>query len=322
VSTDQAADGIRRIVVATDLAVRAEPGAHVDVQVALGRGRTGIRSYSVVESRADAGTLTLGVHLSPNTRGGSAFMHALRPGAELTLTAPMQTFPLRLGAKRYILLAGGIGITAIANMAAVLRRIGGDYTLVYVGRHRRAMAFLPELTQLHADGIRVHVDSEGSPLDVEALIDDIARQPSPSGTELYMCGPIRLMDAVRRSWNDHRLTATNLRYETFGNSGWFDAEEFTVRIPRLGLETTVGPHDTLLEALERAGADMMFDCRKGECGLCAVDIVGLNGHVDHRDVFFSESQKTESRKICSCVSRVVGGQSNPDYAGTIVLDIP
>jgi ferredoxin len=84
----------------------------------------------------------------------------------------------------------------------------------------------------------------------------------------------------------------------------------------------VGPHDTLLEALERAGADMMFDCRKGECGLCAVDIVGLNGHVDHRDVFFSESQKTESRKICSCVSRVVGGQSNPDYAGTIVLDIP
>ncbi len=49
-----------------------------------------------------------------------------------------------------------------------------------------------------------------------------------------MCGPIRLMDAVRRAWTERELEPTNLRYETFGNSGWYEAEPFTVRIPRLG----------------------------------------------------------------------------------------
>ena len=50
------------------------------------------------------------------------------------ITQPLQNFPLRVGAQRYVLLAGGIGITAIANMAAVLRNVKADYTFVYAGR--------------------------------------------------------------------------------------------------------------------------------------------------------------------------------------------
>ncbi len=62
----------------------------------------------------------------------------------------------------------------------------------------------------------------------------------------------------------------------------------------------------MLEALESAGADMMFDCRKGECGLCEVRVLHLDGDIDHRDVFYSERQKDARGKICCCVSRVVG----------------
>ena len=47
------------------------------------------------------------------------------------------------------------------------------------------------------------------------------------------------MDAVRRYWADRELGSADLRYETFGNSGWFDPEEFIVRIPRLGVEVAV-----------------------------------------------------------------------------------
>ncbi|WP_040728795.1 2Fe-2S iron-sulfur cluster-binding protein, partial [Nocardiopsis chromatogenes] len=103
-----------------------------------------------------------------------------------------------------------------------------------------------------------------------------------------------------------------------------EAEEFVARIPRLGVETTVGPGESLLDALDRAGVDTMFDCRKGECGLCQVDVVSVDGDIDHRDVFFSERQKAASAKLCTCVSRVVrrtddsGGPSAP---GTVVLDV-
>jgi vanillate O-demethylase ferredoxin subunit len=61
----------------------------------------------------------------------------------------------------------------------------------------------------------------------------------------------------------------------------------------------------MLEALEDAGADMMFDCRKGECGLCEVRILQLEGTVDHRDVFYSERQQRAREKMCCCVSRAV-----------------
>ena len=51
---------------------------------------------------------------------------------------------------------------------------------------------------------------------------------------------------------------------------------------------------------------MMSDCRRGECGICALDVVACDGEIDHRDVFFSDAQRRESHKICACVSRASG----------------
>jgi vanillate O-demethylase ferredoxin subunit len=103
---------------------------------------------------------------------------------------------------------------------------------------------------------------------------------------------------------ERELSPAQLRFETFGNSGWFEAEPFIVRVPALGIETVVPPSATLLEALEDAGVDALFDCRKGECGLCEARVLDLQGVIDHRDVFYSERQRDASSKICVCVSRV------------------
>lgn len=296
--TDVAA-GIRRIELEPSAPKHAEPGSHIDLTVTI-NGEQEKRSYSVVESLNGGNTLVISVFKAPVSRGGSAFMHTLKPGDTLRITQPLQNFPLRVGAERYVLLAGGIGITAILNMAEVLRNVRADYTVVYAGRSRAAMAYLTDLQDLHGDRLQVHVDDEGSSLDVNALIGGI-----DPGTELYMCGPIRLMDAVRRGWTERELALPDLRYETFGNSGWYDPEEFLVRIPRLGIEAQVGQGRSMLEALEDAGVDMMFDCRKGECGLCEVRILNLDGAVDHRDVFYSERQQSAQEKMCCCVSRAV-----------------
>ncbi|MFF1834386.1 2Fe-2S iron-sulfur cluster-binding protein [Streptomyces sp. NPDC058231] len=78
-----------------------------------------------------------------------------------------------------------------------------------------------------------------------------------------------------------------------------------VSVPALGVEATVGAGQSMLEALEEAGVDVMSDCRKGECDLCQVKVLGLQGRVDHRDVFFSDEQKTDTGKMCVCVSRAV-----------------
>ena len=309
------AHDVRRITIARPPHGRAAPGSHIDVRVPLG-ATSDVRSYSVIESSDDGGSLTISVLLVPQSRGGSAFMHALVPGDELAVTQPLQNFPLRVGAPRYLLLAGGIGITAVAEMARVLRHVGADYTLVYVGRGRERMAYVVELAEQHGDRLRLHVDAEGTPLDVAALVGSVDPQ-----TELYMCGPIRLMDAVRRSWQDSGLPPANLRYETFGSSGWFEPEEFVARVPQRGLEATVRTDETLLEALARAGADLMYDCRKGECGLCLLDVTSVDGALDHRDVFLSSDQQASGRSLATCVSRVVarpGSGTRP----TVDLSVP
>lgn len=296
-----AATGIQRIVLHTERPRRAAPGSHVDVVVHTDSGPE-IRSYSIVTANQDGSVLTISVSLAPNTRGGSRFMHALRRGDELRMTEPLQNFPLRIGAPRYVLLAGGIGITAIAAMARVLAQLKSQYLLVYVGRSRDRMAYLNELVEMHDGRIRVHIDDEGTSLDAGSLVDEIA---SAGPTELYMCGPMGLMDATRHRWVERGLPAADLRYETFGNSGGYDAEEFVVSVPRLGIETTVGRERSLLDALEDVGVEVISDCRKGECGLCQVRVVSIEGLIDHRDVFFSDDQKKGSSKMCACVSRAV-----------------
>jgi vanillate O-demethylase ferredoxin subunit len=298
------AKGIQRVTFQRPPSARAQPGTHIDVRVQFGDS-TDTRSYSVVESSDDGGLITVSVLLSPQSRGGSVFMHALRAGDTVMTTQPLQNFPLRIGAQQYVLLAGGIGITAIIGMARVLKALKADYTFVYAARSRESMAYLAELQDAHGDRLRVHVDDEGISLNVIELVSEIAANLNGGNAELYMCGPIRLMDAVRRHWAACELPVYNLRYETFGNSGWFEPEEFLVRIPRLNIEATVGTHTTILEALTAAGADMMFDCRKGECGLCEVIIQQLDGVIDHRDVFLSEKQHKAGKKLCTCVSRAV-----------------
>jgi vanillate O-demethylase ferredoxin subunit len=322
VAVSDVAAGIRRIELEPSAPKHAEPGSHVDVTVAI-NGQQEKRSYSVVESIDGGKTLVVSVFKAPVSRGGSVFMHTLQPGDILRITQPLQNFPLRVGAERYVLLAGGIGITAIMNMAAVLRNVKADYTIVYAGRNRAAMAYLQDLQDLHGARLQVHVDDEGSSLDVNALVGNL--EP---GVELYMCGPIRLMDAVRRGWTERELELPALRYETFGNSGWHDPEEFLVRIPRLGVEAKVGQGRSMLEALEDAGVDMMFDCRKGECGLCEVRILDLNGAIDHRDVFYSQRQQHAAEKMCCCVSRAVssatGSRANANSSGfpaVVTIDV-
>jgi vanillate O-demethylase ferredoxin subunit len=312
---------VQRIVLQPERPQHARAGSHVDVRLQLDAhpdDRTVTRSYSVVRSEDGGRRLTLSVQLAPASRGGSRHMHALSVGDRIEMTQPLQNFPLGVGAARYILVAGGIGITALMAMASVLRERGVDYEFIYVGRTRKVMPYLDQLAEEHGEQFHLHVDDEGTPLDVDAVVSGVAEHEAASRTEMYVCGPIRLMDALRRSWIDRGLPAPSLRFETFGNSGAWAAEDFLVRVPRLDKEVRVDANQSMLDALQDAGVEVMWDCRKGECGLCAVKVLDVRGHVDHRDVFLDDDQKATSSVLCCCVSRVAQGEGAP----TEVRDTP
>jgi ferredoxin len=76
---------------------------------------------------------------------------------------------------------------------------------------------------------------------------------------------------------------------------------FQVRLRRSGRTIEVGPDESILEAIERAGLRPAFSCREGACGTC--ETVVLAGRPDHRDAVLGEAEKAEGRTMMICVSR-------------------
>jgi len=279
--------------------VAPTPGSHFNIGVQI-NGRPDIRNYSAVVFGSD-GLYPIAVKRLPDSRGGSAYMWSVLPGAHLTISTPGNHFELRRGRPEYLLLAGGIGITPIFTMTLALAEAGANFRLLYAVRRYQDLALADELQHRIGDRLQVFVSSEGQRVDIGA---EIARLQLDG--EFYVCGPIGMLEDARRGWQRSGRPVDQLRFETFGNSGRFASEPFKVRIPRLGREIDVPVNQTVLDALESAGVEVIFDCRKGECGLCALPILEVEGIVDHRDVFFSEEEKAANTKLCTCVSRVIG----------------
>jgi len=294
---------VREFRLAYPLPVSASPGAHVNIDVG---GSFGSRSYSVVEADHQ-GILTIAVKLLEHSRGGSRYMWSLQPGARVRATAPRSAFELTHSAPSYLLVAGGIGVTPLVAMARALRRKGSDVRMLYAARNRDELAYGPELSQLLGHALQCFPDGGDAVLDLKAEIASL-----PHDGELYMCGPIGLMEAIRSEWVSQARPLSRLRFESFGSSGTLAEQAFTVAIPRLGLEVRVPQDSSMLDALLNAGVGVLSECRRGECGLCALDVVSTDAEIDHRDVFFSGEQHRRNQKMCACVSRVAGG--------TVVVD--
>jgi len=302
-SVSDVACDVRMIELEPERAVRDYPtGAHLDIAVVVDE-LPDIRSYSLVGQRPQQGAYRIAVKDVPDSRGGSRFVRALATGAEVEISEPQSHFELQYGRPEYLLIAGGIGITPMVGMAQALQRHGRPFRLLYAGRTRDQMPFVSELSELLGGRLELFVSAEGLRLEIEAEI----KRLEPDG-ELYVCGPLRLRDAVQAAWRAQERRQDRLQFETFASGGRFAPEEFVVRVcDRDGHEVTVRRNRTMLDALRDDGVEMMWDCLRGECGLCAARVIEFDGELDHRDVFLSAEQRAEGTTIMTCVSRAVGG---------------
>lgn len=281
-------------------AERWAPGAHLMVRLHVA-GRLQTRSYSLVGLPEDAAGYRIAVKCLLDGHGGSRAMWALAVGDSIEVSAPQNHFSLAYLAPATLLVAGGIGITPMVSMAQALVKRGLPVTLLYAARSEAELAFAEPLRALLGDALVTCASDRGEVLDFGRAIDAL-----PAGAQLYVCGPAGLLDAVRQRWLAAGRPEPSLRFETFGSGGQLPPAGFEVAVPRHHTELVVAPDQSLIEVLEAAGIEVMNDCRRGECGLCALDVLALDGEIDHRDVFLSAQEKQENKRICACVSRVVG----------------
>jgi len=272
-----------------------DAGSHINIEVMIG-GEIAIRSYTCIA--AAPGCVAIAVKLHPQSRGGSSYIWQLKENDPIKVTLPENRFQLSWAAPEYVLLAGGIGVTPI---------LGANVSMHYGAADEAAMAFKDDLTELLGDDLSLYSAQKGEMPDLATIISKM----HPEG-ELYVCGPLPMLGAVKSAWEDSGRPVSRLRFEVFGDSGAFAEETFTLEVLNHDITVEVAPNESMLSALQDAGLDMIFDCQRGECGLCAVGIVTNDTDIDHRDVFFSSEEKEQGTEMCACVSRFVGGKATID----------
>jgi ferredoxin-NADP reductase len=295
------ADDIRMLTFAVEGELPSfDPGSHTQIRVTIA-GQPSTRTYTVLPS--PAGTLRIAVKRHENSRGGSLHVWTLKPGDRTQMTLPENRFALSWRAPAYLLIAGGIGVTPIYGMVKALAARGAEFRVLYAARSRAMLAFADEIAATAGPRAEFFCQDEGRSI-------DFAQEFSRLGEteELYICGPVGMLNAAKHAWEAAGRKKSRFRYEVFGDSGLFSEQPFRVEIPSKGVVIDVRSDQSMLEALTDAGIDMIYDCQRGECGLCAVTILEAEAPVDHRDVFFSEEEKKENRRMCACVSRLAGGR--------------
>jgi vanillate O-demethylase ferredoxin subunit len=286
-----------------------EAGAHVDVTVAGNDGQPLQRSYSLCCEPGAHESWRLGVLREDSGRGGSIAVHRTwLPGTRVRFSVPKNQFPLAAsplaGGGHHVLVAGGIGITPLLAMAHALRATGEEWALHYCARALDDAAFVPELARLAGARLHLHLDGgdPGRGLDVGGLIS-----AAPAGSHVYVCGPRGLNEAVIAAAATAGWPRDRVHHEFFsaatpaaGDGG------FKVRLQASGRCVAVGAKETVLDALLREDVQPLYDCKRGECGLCATTVV--SGDIDHRDYVLSDADRTTGRQMCICVSRVRSGE--------------
>lgn len=238
-------------------------------------------------------------------------MHGLAVGHTLDVSTPHNDFSLHPASGNdtpAVLIAGGIGITPIASMAGALKREGRPYALHYYGRNQAGMAFLDTLRALHGSSLHIHRDDTP---DTHLPLDRLLEQYSPQ-QHVYICGPKGLIDAALAAGHAKKWPDTHLHVELFTTAAPETGDRaFEIELRQSGLVFQVPADKTILEVLQENGCEPMYDCKRGECGVCQVDV--LEGTPDHRDYYLSESERAENNVIHVCISR--------SRSGRLVLDL-
>jgi len=286
---------------------KAQPGSHIEIHGM--RAGTGpfVRHYSVLGGIGDQDdppdTHRIAIRRGEPGRASSFIHETFDLGSRLAVSRPKNAFFLDRTAADVLLIAGGIGITPIYSMLRSLARRKRSFRLVYAARAESGHAYAEEMLKLAGDRVTL-INSSAARLNLRELL---AAQDKV--TQVYVCGPNGMILAAYEASKDLGWDPNRVYSEVF-SAARTSAEDhaFDVELRQSGKTIRVGRDTTILDALLAAGYPALYDCRRGECGLCPLKILESPGGIDHRDRYLDEEERDSGKTLCVCVSRARGNR--------------
>ena len=283
-----------------------EAGAHIQVKVQLPDGSDAERHYSLLSDPNNREFYEIGVLAEPGGRGGSLYLHErIKEGDVIESRVPKNEFPMAGSANHSVLIAGGIGITPILSMLHSLATEGRSFEMHYSARTYSELALRDRIGKIAGDSVHFYAsrDPHGQRLDLGRILST----PRP-GVHVYICGPRRMISAVREMAAALGWPSAQIHFESFGAEPSADDRPIRVHLAKSNMTLTVPAELSILDTLLDAGVDVPHDCKRGECTMCTTRV--LNGEPDHRDLCLNPEERVSS--MCVCVSRARGEELQLD----------
>jgi len=280
-------------------------GSHIDFHLPS----TGnIRQYSLWNDPSETHRYCLGILRDPQSRGGSLEIHGgVKEGDLIKISQPRNHFHLQEAPERFILLAGGIGVTPLLSMAQRLHTLGKDFEFHYCSRSEERTAFVDFIKNSDfSDKVKFHFDDSGDEqlLDIPGLVSS-----QPDSANLYVCGPQGFMDTVIDAASSWDPSAVHREYFGVEEAHENDAD-FKVMINSTGQVIDIPEDSTITEVLEQYNINIPVSCEQGVCGTCMTQVV--EGEIEHHDYYLTDPERDAGDVIIACCSRA---------KGTLVLDL-
>ncbi len=318
-----------------------EPGQFLTVEVALAGGQSAKRAYSLSSlpgAGEAAGRARITVkRIVQGKVSGHLHDHA-REGDTLTVLGPSGHFGISAAdarGKHLLLVSGGSGITPLRAIAeARLADPSVTATLLFGNRGEEDIVFRGELDALvAASGGRLSVrhvlesppagwtggegrlDRPTATREIEAILASEAARGRT--TEVLVCGPTPMMEAVREVLGNLGVPAARVREEQFSSPEQRKKavasrpQPVTFSLRGRPYDTIAAPGQTLLEAGLAAGVNMPFSCGMGGCGACKCKLT--SGQVAADEPNCLSADEASKGFVLACVSRA---------ASPVTLEVP
>ncbi len=295
--------------------VEFRAGQHLTIELEL-EGERHRRCYSLSKAPGN-GAVQITVKRVADGRISNHLCDTLRVGARLQVSAPAGTFtvePDSARASRYLMIAGGVGITPIISMieALLAGEPGSRLHLIYGSRSPGEIIFRERLEQLAQDypealSIQLAVDQPeagwqglSGVLTPDRVVDAIDCPAEID--EVYLCGPAPMMKALFPALARIGISTDSIHAEHFAYADRASAnhptQSYNVRFARSGRSVASKPGEALLHTALAAGVDLAFSCQMGGCGQCKVQTVSGSAVMDEPNCL--NTAERESGYILTC----------------------
>lgn len=323
--TDDAVEITFDIPEANRAAFTYEAGQYLTLKTVI-NGEEIRRSYSLC-SAPHEGNYKVGIKRVPNGIFSNYAIDILKKGNQIEVMPPAGNFMYvpTVDAKNHIvLIAAGSGITPMLSIAKTIltSEPNSNVTLFFGNRGFSSVMFAEELEQLknkYLTRFRLfHVfsqESQGIPvqkgrIDAKRLAELYAAFLSHDQIDaVYLCGPEEMILTGKAFFEEKGLNSSQIHFELFHSGKAAKAQEAaaltasTCQVDLIIDDDVISfemdaKDKNLLEAAQRAGADVPFACKGGVCCTCKAKI--LEGEASMFVNYALEAEEVKQGYVLTC----------------------